>query len=189
VGVMSGMDSPSRRSGFTSTPSSGKSSERSALDLMRLKSAEKRRLLQKQIDKIKVLESSLNRELSAEESEAWRKVQDLAKQLVEKLGEVPKEIESIATDKYHSETNPNWIDNVVSEFISTELRVLMQIYHGKKKDSIASTCALLARIANLPQEKKANPAYVLQHFGLWDRSMGMEFEMPIGLLIGGTKWV
>jgi Mg2+ and Co2+ transporter CorA len=71
---------------------------------MRLESAEKRRLLQKQIDKIKVLESSLNRELSAEESEAWRKVQDLAKQLVEKLGEVPKALQRTSTIQKQTQT-------------------------------------------------------------------------------------
>lgn len=176
------MYSPSRRGRLDSTPSSEKSSEKSVLNLMRLESAEKRRSLQRHIDKNEILMSSLNRDSSTEESEAWGKVQALAKQLVERLGEVPSEIVSIGTDKYQSKTNPNWIENVVREFISTDLRVLMQIYHGKKKDSVASTCAFLARITNLPQEKKANPAYVLQHFGLWDRSLGLEFEMPIGLL-------
>lgn len=177
------MESPIRRSrSRTSTPSSGKSTERSALLLMRLKSAEKQRSLQKDIDKLERVMSSLSRSVSPEESEAWKKVQVLAKQLVERLETVPREIINIAIEKYHSETNPGWIDNVVSEFVSTELKVLMQIYHGRKKNSVASTCALLARITNLPQEKNANPAYVLQHFKLWDKAWGMEFEMPIGLL-------
>ena len=177
------MDSPVKRSrSRASTPSSGKSTERSALKLMRLQSAEKQRSLQKQIERHEILISSLSRGVSSEESEAWKKVQVLAKQLVDRLEPVPKEIRNIAAEKYHSETNPGWIYNVVSEFVATELKVLMQIYHGKKKDSVASTCALLARITNLPQEKKANPAYVLQHFGLWDWAKGDELEMPISLL-------
>lgn len=103
--------------------------------------------------------------------------------MVERLDQVLREIAIIAVEEYHSNKNPGWIDNVVSEFVTIDLKVRMQVYHGNKKDSVASsTCALLTRITNLPQEKKANPACVLQHYGLWDKSMGMEFEMPIGLL-------
>ena len=136
------MESPIRSRSRTSTPSSGKSTERSALLLMRLKSAEKQRSLQKDIEKLESVRSSLIRSVSPEESEAWKKVQAFAQQLVERLETVPTEIMNIAIGKYHSEVNSGWIDNVVSEFISTDLKVLMQIYHGKKKDSVASTLVL-----------------------------------------------
>lgn len=71
----------------------------------------------------------------------------------------------------------------VREFESTDLKVLMQIYHEKKKDSIASTCAFLVKLSNMPEEKNGNPAYILQHFGLWDNSeLGLTMTIPSELL-------
>ena len=71
----------------------------------------------------------------------------------------------------------------MKEFETIDLKLLMQVYHGKKKDSIASTCAFLAKLTNLPEERNCNPAYVLQHFGLWDNSdMGLTTTIPSELL-------
>jgi hypothetical protein len=160
-----------------STSSSGNSFTK-PLDLRRLGSKEKTR--KASVEKRQTIDRS-------DDHKIWGAVKGFSMSLVDKLvevnGKVPKEIEALANLKYMATTNSSWCANAIREFQSTELKVLMQIYHGKKKDSIASTCAFLAKLTSLPEEKNANPAYILQHFGLWDNSeLGLTTSIPTELL-------
>ena len=163
-----------------SVSSSSNSSFKPSLDLMRLGSADRVRKNQTSAKIRRAIDRS-------EDKMIWDQVKHFSKRLVDKLfetsGKVPKEIESLGKEKYDRGRNPGWIENAISQFESTDLKVLMQIYHGKKKDSIASTCAFLVKLANMPEEKNGNPAYILQHFGLWDNSeLGLMMTIPSELL-------
>lgn len=160
-----------------STSSSGNSFTK-PLDLRRLGSKEK--VKKASVEKRQIIDRG-------EDQKIWNAVKGFSMSLVDKLvevnGKVPKEIEDLAKQKYMSTTNPSWCTNALREFQGTELKVLIQIYHGKKKDSIASTCAFLTKLTNLQEEKNANPAYILQHFGLWDNSeLGLTTSIPSELL-------
>ena len=163
-----------------SVSSSSNSSFKPSLDLKRLGSAVRVRKDQTSSLKYRAIDRR-------EDKTIWDQVKDFSKRLVDKLfetsGKVPKEIESLGKEKYDRGRNPGWIENAVSEFESTDLKVLMQIYHGKKKDSVASTCAFLVKLSNMPEEKNGNPAYILEHFGLWDNSeLGLTMTIPSELL-------
>jgi hypothetical protein len=156
-----------------SVSSSSNSSFRPSLDLKRLGSVDRVRKDQTGSLKYKAIDRR-------EDKTIWDQVKDFSKRLVDKLfetsGKVPKEIESLGQEKYDRGRNPGWIENAINEFESTDLKVLMQIYHGKKKDSVASTCAFLVKLSNMPEEKNCNPAYILQHFGLWDKQLRVGFD-------------
>ena len=163
-----------------SVSSSSNSSFRPSLDLKRLGSAD--RVTKDQRGSLKY--RAIDR---IEDKMIWDQVKDFAKRLVDKLfetsGKVPKEIESLGKEKYDRGRNSGWIENAISEFESTDLKVLMQIYHGKKKDSIASTCAFLVKLSNMPDEKNGNPAclYLATFWFMGQLRVGFDDDYPFGI--------
>ena len=163
---------------------SNSSSNKSALDLRSLASAVRIKRAQEvgRVEKRQKVVIKRNDDSRG----IWEQVKDFASRLVDELVKrsgVPMEIEALVRQRYNCKNNSEWLEDAISEFEDSDLKGLMPLYHGKKKDSIASTCAFLVKLTNMPEEKNGNPAFILQHFGLWDNSdWGLSTSIPTELL-------
>jgi len=157
-----------------STEFSKRSSEsRNLLNLIRLRSAQK-----------KVAKAELTRKVEQGKS-LWDEkgigflAKRLANGIVEKLGRVPSEVESIASKYYNREKTTRWSEKVIEYFEQKDVGYLVKTFTGTKKISMTSACKLLSEISNTGE---TNPAYVLQVYQLWDKAMGDQIELPTELL-------
>jgi len=163
-----------------STDSSKRSGgSRSLLQLMRLRSAQK-----------KVAQDVLTRKIE-QGKDLWEKenigllAKKLANRIFEELGRVPAEVENIAVNHYNSDENPRWSEMVINDFEQKELSFLIKTFTGMKKLSVDAACKLLSKISNTGE---TNPAFVLQVYELWDKALGDQVALPTDLL-DRTAWL
>ena len=120
------------------------------LDLTNLKSADKARSLE--VAKRIVLV----RRTAVSENNVWTQVKELSRLLVEKM-EVTDVVKVIARERYSAKTNERWLARAVRDFESLDLRKLITLYHGGKKDWMSTTTAFFAELTG--KEGENNPAY------------------------------
>jgi hypothetical protein len=94
------------------------------------------------------------------------------------MGRVPEEIAVIAKNCYNYDKNSSWTRQVVQDFRDEEIGDLIKMFTGAKSKSVSSACKLLGIITGTGEK---NPAYILEKFGLWDKGVGDEMEMPVEL--------
>lgn len=158
----------------SSDSSGSRRSSSSLLNLLRLRSA------QKKLDREAIILGRRNND----ENSLWsdRNLSRLAKLLsngvVAKMGRVPEEIAVIAKNCYNYDKNSSWTRQVVQDFKDEEIGDLIKMFTGAKTKSVSSACKLLGTITGTGEK---NPAYILEKFGLWDKGVGDEMEMPVEL--------
>jgi len=120
---------------------SNSSSNKSALDLRSLASAVRIKRAQEvgRVEKRQKVVIKRNDDSRG----IWEQVKDFASRLVDELVKrsgVPMEIEALVRQRYNCKNNSEWLEDAISEFEDSDLKGLMPLYHGKKKDSIKYLC-------------------------------------------------